>query len=120
MALGWDLAGIVVDGGAPDLRAGERDIATSHQLSAGRGTWADLVALPAHAVAVELRSVTLAEAATLVQIARDHGAALVTFGAFATEAGTRRSPPRRFLSSPSKLRSTSPRVRSRRAMPPLL
>ncbi|MCZ0974827.1 alcohol dehydrogenase catalytic domain-containing protein [Streptomyces albulus] len=42
MTLGWDLAGIVVDGGDSGLRAGERVIAMSHQLGSGRGpgpTW---------------------------------------------------------------------------------
>ncbi|KUJ68501.1 alcohol dehydrogenase [Streptomyces albus subsp. albus] len=65
MTLGWDLAGIVVDGGSTGLRAGERVIAMSHQLGSCRGTWADLVALPARAVAAAPRSVSLAEAATL-------------------------------------------------------
>ncbi|WFB10475.1 NADP-dependent oxidoreductase [Streptomyces sp. LX-29] len=65
MTLGWDLAGIVVAGGNTGLRAGERVIAMSHQLSAGQGTWADLVALPAQAVAAAPQSVSLAEAATL-------------------------------------------------------
>ncbi|MGW1462732.1 NADP-dependent oxidoreductase [Streptomyces sp. NPDC002308] len=65
MTLGWDLAGIVVDGGSSGLRAGERVIAMSHQLGSGRGTWADLVALPARAVAPAAQTVSLAEAATL-------------------------------------------------------
>jgi NADPH:quinone reductase-like Zn-dependent oxidoreductase len=65
MTLGWDLAGIVVDGGSSGLRAGERVIAMSHQLGSGRGTWADLVALPARAVAPAPQTVSLAEAATL-------------------------------------------------------
>ncbi|MFE1951928.1 NADP-dependent oxidoreductase [Streptomyces sp. NPDC059524] len=65
MTLGWDLAGIVVDGGSTGLRPGERVIAMSHQLSTGRGTWADLVVLPAQAVAPAPRSVSLSEAATL-------------------------------------------------------
>jgi NADPH:quinone reductase-like Zn-dependent oxidoreductase len=33
MTLGWDLAGIVVDGGGTGPRAGERVIAMSHQLA---------------------------------------------------------------------------------------
>lgn len=37
MTLGWDLAGIVVDGGSSGMRAGERVIAMSHQLGSGRG-----------------------------------------------------------------------------------
>ncbi|MFJ3658890.1 NADP-dependent oxidoreductase [Streptomyces sp. NPDC090119] len=65
MTLGWDLAGIVVDGGNSGLKVGERVIAMSHQLSSGRGTWADLVALPARAVAVAPQTVSLVEAATL-------------------------------------------------------
>ncbi|MER6308145.1 NADP-dependent oxidoreductase [Streptomyces sp. NPDC001657] len=65
LTLGWDLAGIVVDGGNSGLRAGERVIAMSHQLSSGRGTWADLVVLPAHAVAAAPGSISLVEAATL-------------------------------------------------------
>ncbi|MEU7166338.1 NADP-dependent oxidoreductase [Streptomyces morookaense] len=65
MTLGWDLAGIVVDGGSSGLRAGERVIAMSHQLGSGRGTWADLVALPARAVAPAPQTVSLAEAAVL-------------------------------------------------------
>ncbi|CCB72624.1 protein of unknown function (plasmid) [Streptantibioticus cattleyicolor NRRL 8057 = DSM 46488] len=65
ITLGWDLAGIVVDGGGSGLRPGERVVAMSHQLGSGRGTWADLVALPAHAVALAPRDVSLAEAVTL-------------------------------------------------------
>ncbi|WP_026413305.1 NADP-dependent oxidoreductase [Actinomadura oligospora] len=65
MTLGWDLAGVVVDGGDSGLAAGERVIAMSHQLGSGRGTWADLVALPAQAVGFAPHAVTLAEAATL-------------------------------------------------------
>ncbi|GAA4615296.1 NADP-dependent oxidoreductase [Actinoallomurus liliacearum] len=65
MTLGWDLAGIVVDGGSSGLRAGERVIAMSHQLGSTRGTWSDLVALPAQAVAVAPQAVSLIEAATL-------------------------------------------------------
>ncbi|MFJ8742999.1 zinc-binding dehydrogenase [Embleya sp. NPDC127516] len=52
-------------GGSTGLRAGDRVIAMSHQLGSGRGTWADLVALPAQAVAAAPRSVSLAQAATL-------------------------------------------------------
>ncbi|MEV8319364.1 NADP-dependent oxidoreductase [Streptomyces sp. NPDC059900] len=65
LTLGWDLAGIVVDGGDSALPVGERVIAMSHQLSSGRGTWADLVALPARAVAAAPRSISLVEAAAL-------------------------------------------------------
>jgi NADPH:quinone reductase-like Zn-dependent oxidoreductase len=65
MTLGWDLAGVVVDGGGSGLPAGERVVAMSHQLGSGRGTWADLVTLPARAVAPAPRTVGLVEAATL-------------------------------------------------------
>lgn len=65
MTLGWDLSGIVVDGGSSGFRAGERVVAMSHQLGSGRGTWADFVALPARAVATAPRTVSLADAATL-------------------------------------------------------
>ncbi|WP_214411992.1 NADP-dependent oxidoreductase [Sphaerisporangium fuscum] len=65
MTLGWDLAGIVVDGGDSGLRAGDRVIAMSHQLSSARGTWADLVALPAKSVAAAPQAISLNEAATL-------------------------------------------------------
>ncbi|MGW1843765.1 NADP-dependent oxidoreductase [Streptomyces sp. NPDC001966] len=65
LTLGWDLAGIVVDCGDSGLRAGESVIAMSHQLGSGRGTWADLVVLPAHAVATAPRSISLVEAAAL-------------------------------------------------------
>ncbi|MGW6062286.1 NADP-dependent oxidoreductase [Streptomyces sp. NPDC055189] len=62
---GWDLAGIVVDGGDSELRAGQSVIGMSHQLSSGRGTWADLVALPARAIAAAPSSISLVEAAAL-------------------------------------------------------
>ncbi|MFI8851275.1 NADP-dependent oxidoreductase [Streptomyces sp. NPDC053499] len=65
MRLGWDLAGIVVDPGDSGFRTGERVIAMSHHLSSGRGTWADLVALPAEAVAAAPQAASLLEAATL-------------------------------------------------------
>lgn len=65
MTLGWDLAGVVVDGGAGGLRAGERVVAMSHQLGTSRGTWADVVAIPAGSVAPAPASVSPVEAATL-------------------------------------------------------
>ncbi|WP_234430789.1 zinc-binding dehydrogenase [Streptomyces sp. NRRL F-4489] len=86
MTLGWDLAGVVVDGGGSGLRAGERVIAMSHQLSSGRGTWADLVALPARAVAAAPRSVSMAEAATLPLAGLT---AVQTLNWLAVEAGER-------------------------------
>lgn len=63
--LGWDLAGVVVDPGGTEYAVGDRVIAMSLQLAAGLGTWADLVAVPASAVAHAPRTVSLAEAATL-------------------------------------------------------
>ena len=65
MTLGWDLAGVVTDGGGTTLRAGQRVIAMSPQLATGAGTWADLVALPASLVAPAPATVTLGEAATV-------------------------------------------------------
>ncbi|MFD3533024.1 NADP-dependent oxidoreductase [Streptomyces sp. NPDC058664] len=65
MTLGWDLAGTVVDGGSSGLPAGASVLAMSHQLSTGRGTWADLVAMPAAAVALAPTTVSPLEAATL-------------------------------------------------------
>ncbi|MFJ9695388.1 NADP-dependent oxidoreductase [Kitasatospora sp. NPDC101183] len=65
MTLGWDLAGIVVDGGDSAFDPGDRVIAMSHQLSTGRGTWADLVSLPSSSVAPAPDTVSLPEAATL-------------------------------------------------------
>ncbi|WP_425842362.1 zinc-binding dehydrogenase [Streptomyces fractus] len=65
LTLGSDLAGIVADGGNSALRAGESVIAMSHHLGSGRGTWADLVVLPARAVAAAPRSISLVEAAAL-------------------------------------------------------
>ncbi|ACZ90317.1 NADP-dependent oxidoreductase [Streptosporangium roseum] len=65
MTLGWDLAGIVVDGGGTGRQVGERVLAMSHQLGTGRGTWADLVALPADALATAPAAISLTEAATL-------------------------------------------------------
>jgi NADPH:quinone reductase-like Zn-dependent oxidoreductase len=65
MTLGWDLAGVVIDGGASGLRTGERVVAMSHQLGTGRGVWADVVAIPAGSVAPAPVSVSLVEAATL-------------------------------------------------------
>lgn len=66
MTLGWDLAGIVVEApGGSGLRPGNRVVAMSGQLSTGRGTWADLVALPAELVVPAPANVALTEAATL-------------------------------------------------------
>jgi NADPH:quinone reductase-like Zn-dependent oxidoreductase len=65
MTLGWDLAGVVVASTVSTFAPGARVLAMSNQLATGRGTWADLVALPADLLARAPRSVSLAEAATL-------------------------------------------------------
>ncbi|GGS67160.1 NADP-dependent oxidoreductase [Nonomuraea spiralis] len=65
MTLGWELAGIVVDSPAGGLSVGERVYGMSHQLATGRGTWADLVAMPVGSLAVAPSTISLLEAATL-------------------------------------------------------
>ncbi|MEU1387242.1 MULTISPECIES: NADP-dependent oxidoreductase [unclassified Nonomuraea] len=65
MTLGWELAGIVVDSRDDALPVGERVFGMSHQLGTGRGTWADLVAMPVGSLAVAPSAVSLVEAATL-------------------------------------------------------
>ncbi len=65
MTLGWELAGVVVQAGTSGLPTGERVFGMSHQLATGRGTWADLVAIPAASIARAPSSVSLVEAATL-------------------------------------------------------
>ncbi|WP_225732088.1 MULTISPECIES: NADP-dependent oxidoreductase [unclassified Nocardia] len=86
MTLGWDLAGIVIDGGTSHLRPGQRVFAMSHQLGTGTGTWADLVALPADSVAPAPKSITAAEAAALPLIGLT---ALQTLDWLAVSAGDR-------------------------------
>ncbi|TQM36981.1 NADP-dependent oxidoreductase [Pseudonocardia cypriaca] len=65
MILGWDLAGIVVHPGASSFEVGDRVVGMSAQLAAGRGTWADLVALPERVLAPAPAAAGLVEAATL-------------------------------------------------------
>jgi NADPH:quinone reductase-like Zn-dependent oxidoreductase len=65
MVLGWDLAGIVVHPGGSSYEVGDRVVGMSAQLAAGRGTWADLVALPERVLAPAPPAVSLIEAATL-------------------------------------------------------
>ncbi|MFF4415610.1 NADP-dependent oxidoreductase [Streptosporangium sp. NPDC001559] len=65
MTLGWELAGVVVDSRTDALPVGERVFGMSHQLGTGRGTWADLVAMPVGALAVAPSAISLVEAATL-------------------------------------------------------
>lgn len=86
VTLGWDLAGVVVDGGSSGLSPGDRVIAMSHQLDTGRGTWADLVALPARSVAAAPEAVSLVEAATLPLVGLT---ALQTLDWLALSAGER-------------------------------
>ncbi|MFK4112161.1 NADP-dependent oxidoreductase [Streptomyces sp. NPDC002176] len=63
--LGWDLAGRVVAGEVPAHRVGDEVIAMSAQIATGRGTWAELVALPAHLLASAPTSLPLEDAAAL-------------------------------------------------------
>ncbi|GHE58445.1 alcohol dehydrogenase catalytic domain-containing protein [Streptomyces capitiformicae] len=65
MTLGWDLAGIVVASSSAEFAVGDRVIAMSAQMATGRGTWAQLVALPEHLVTHAPTTLSLAEAATL-------------------------------------------------------
>ncbi|MFB4284937.1 NADP-dependent oxidoreductase [Nonomuraea sp. MTCD27] len=63
--LGWDLAGVVVDGGGTAFRPGDHVIAMSAQIATGRGTWAERVALPTRLLAKAPTTVPLADAAAL-------------------------------------------------------
>ncbi|MGO1908169.1 MAG: NADP-dependent oxidoreductase [Brevibacterium linens] len=63
--LGWELAGIVVEDPTERFNPGDRVIGISHQLSTGRGTWADLVSLPVSHLASAPTSVGLVEAGAL-------------------------------------------------------
>jgi NADPH:quinone reductase-like Zn-dependent oxidoreductase len=55
----------VVQSTVAEFATGDRVIAASAQVATARGTWAELVALPAQLLAAAPRSVSLAEAATL-------------------------------------------------------
>ncbi|MEU3754202.1 NADP-dependent oxidoreductase [Streptomyces olivoreticuli] len=63
--LGWDLAGVVVASSSPEFAVGDRVIAMSAHVATGRGTWAELVALPDNLLTPAPATLTLAEAATL-------------------------------------------------------
>ncbi|MET8574061.1 NADP-dependent oxidoreductase [Streptomyces sp. NPDC005012] len=67
MVLGWDLAGTVtaVGGAVTGFRVGDRVVAMSAQMATGRGTYAEVVALPADIVAHAPASVPLTVAAGL-------------------------------------------------------
>ncbi|OLF15076.1 NADP-dependent oxidoreductase [Actinophytocola xanthii] len=65
MTLGWDLAGVVLASDHPGFGTGDRVIAMSAQFATGRGTWTDIVSLPADLVAAAPATVSLPEAATL-------------------------------------------------------
>lgn len=67
MVLGWDLAGTVtaVGGAVTGFRVGDRVVAMSAQMATGRGTYAEVVALPADIVAHAPSSVPLTVAAGL-------------------------------------------------------
>lgn len=63
--LGWELAGVVVEDPTECFSPGAPVIGMSHQLSSGRGTWAEMVALPVTGLASAPTSVGLVEAGTL-------------------------------------------------------
>lgn len=63
--LGWELAGVVVEDPTACFSPGDSVIGMSHQLSSGRGTWAEMVALPVTELASAPTSVGLVEAGTL-------------------------------------------------------
>jgi NADPH:quinone reductase-like Zn-dependent oxidoreductase len=51
VTLGWDLAGVVLASNHPGFSTGDRVIAMSAQLATGRGSWVDIVWLPAELIA---------------------------------------------------------------------
>ncbi|ANZ21081.1 alcohol dehydrogenase [Streptomyces noursei ATCC 11455] len=63
--LGWDISGRVVASNDPAHEVGAQVIAMSAQIATGRGTWAELVALPGHLLAPAPAAVPLADAAAL-------------------------------------------------------
>ncbi len=63
--LGWDISGRVVASNDPAHEVGAQVIAMSAQIATGRGTWAELVALPGHLLAPAPATVPLADAAAL-------------------------------------------------------
>ncbi|QKV90686.1 NADP-dependent oxidoreductase [Streptomyces sp. NA02950] len=63
--LGWDISGQVVASNDPAHEVGAHVIAMSAQIATGRGTWAELVALPGHLLASAPATVPLADAASL-------------------------------------------------------
>jgi len=67
LTLGWDLAGQVVGTGpgAHRFHPGQHVLAMSAMAATGRGTWAELVALPEHLLATAPTSVSLVDAAGL-------------------------------------------------------
>lgn len=68
LTLGWDLAGQVVAvgaAGAGRFHVGQDVVAMSAMAATGRGTWAELVALPEDLLASAPRSVSLIDAAGL-------------------------------------------------------
>lgn len=65
LTLGWDLAGIVLESRASGFRVGDRVVAMSHVLQSRRGTWSDLVVLPAADLAHAPTMCALTEAASL-------------------------------------------------------
>ncbi|WP_416967897.1 NADP-dependent oxidoreductase [Streptomyces sp. 4F14] len=63
--LGWDLAGTVVTADGTPFGPGDEVIALSAQIATARGTWSELVALPAHLITHAPTSIPLTDAAAL-------------------------------------------------------
>jgi len=63
--LGWDLSGTVVATDGTDFRPGDEVVAMSAQIATGRGTWSELVTLPAHLLTHAPTTIPLTDAAAL-------------------------------------------------------
>ncbi|QNP75449.1 NADP-dependent oxidoreductase [Streptomyces roseirectus] len=63
--LGWDLSGTVVTANDAPFHPGDQVIAMSAQIATGRGTWSELVALPAHLITHAPTTIPLTDAAAL-------------------------------------------------------
>ncbi|MFF8024977.1 NADP-dependent oxidoreductase [Streptomyces sp. NPDC007896] len=100
MILGWDLSGMVtaVGAGVTALRPGDCVMAMSAQLATGRGTYAELVTLPAEVVAKAPDTIPLSETAgmplaaltadqALELLALPTGSAVVVTGALGSVGG---------------------------------
>ncbi|GAQ57035.1 NADP-dependent oxidoreductase [Streptomyces acidiscabies] len=63
--LGWDLSGTVVTANDAPFEPGDQVVAMSAQIATARGTWSELVALPAHLLTHAPTTVPLTDAAAL-------------------------------------------------------